>query len=234
MSGAGMEDIRVRLQQLRDSVSGICRRTGRSPEEIRIVLVTKTVAAERVREAWEAGGRDFGENRVQELLQKKPVLPAEICWHMIGHLQTNKVKQVLGEVVLIHSLDRRELALEIQKQAEKKKIDEVACLIQVNSSKETTKSGFDLEEVEPFVAETEACPRIRIRGLMTIGPLTEDARLTREAFRKTRELREHLKKRFPEKDWGILSMGMSGDYEIAVEEGANLLRLGTVIFGSRK
>ena len=203
------------------------------PEGVRFLLVTKTVGEDRVREAFEAGVSDFGENRVQELLAKKKKLPPGIRWHMIGRLQTNKVKRILGEVVLIHSLDRPELAREIEKQAGVKKIKQVDCLIQVNSSGETSKSGFAPAEVEGFAASLAPDSPVRIRGLMAVGPLTEDCEKIRRAFRAVKNLRETLKQKFPERDWGILSMGMSGDYRIAVEEGANWLRIGSAVFGKR-
>jgi PLP dependent protein len=140
----------------------------------------------------------------------------------------------VGEVVLIHSLDRMDLAEEIERQAEIKHLEKVDCLIQINSANEQTKSGLALEEVENFVAQHERFKKIRIRGLMTIGPLTEDQEKIRSAFRNVKKLQEHLKQKFPKIDLAILSMGMSGDYKIAIEEGANLLRIGTAVFGKRK
>ncbi len=223
------------ISRLRDSINAA------GGGNIQLVLVSKTVPAERVHEAYDTGVRDFGENRVQELLQKKDALPADARWHLIGHLQTNKVKQVLGKTVLIHSLDRPELAEEIERQARLKGIPQVDCLVQVNSSGEKTKYGLELENVADFVSflvpskvEGLKPGAIRLRGLMTIGPLTEDAGLVREAFRKTRKLQENLKQKFPSVDWSLLSMGMSGDYKIAIEEGSTLVRIGTAVFGERR
>lgn len=198
------------------------------------MLVTKTVEPARILEAYGSGERDFGENRVQEWQEKKAVLPQDIRWHLIGHLQTNKVKYVVGQVSLIHSLDRIELADAIEKQAKTKGILEVPCLIQVNMSGEESKFGLDLVKVEDFLKQMPLRPSIKICGLMVIGPLTEDAGKIRECFQKARELQERLKKEFPQCDWAVLSMGMSSDYKIAIEEGSTLLRIGTLVFGERK
>ena len=210
----------------------------RSPEDVRFILVTKTVPAEKILQAASCGVADFGENRVQELLAKKKEMFGKpgvesFRWHMIGHLQTNKVRQVLMEVALIHSLDRTELAEEIERQAALKKIKSVDCLIQINSSAEASKFGMRPEEAFGFVEKLTG-PAIQVRGLMTIGPLTEDPDQIRRAFRLTKDLRSELRKKFPRKDWGILSMGMSGDYSIAIEEGANLVRIGSAVFGERR
>ena len=221
------------IQDLKRSVRGISAEVGRDPEDVRLVLVTKTVSTERILEAYNAGERDFGENRVQEWLEKKDALPRDIRWYLIGHLQTNKVKYVIDQIALLHSLDRIELADAIEKQAKSKGIAEVPCLIQVNMSGEESKFGLDPAQVEDFVKQIALRPSIRIRGLMSIGPLTEDEGKIRECFRKTRELREALKIKFPHSGWDILSMGMSDDFRIAIEEGSNMLRIGSLIFGKR-
>lgn len=218
------------VKDLRDSIYKTTLRTGRDPEGVRLVLVTKTVEPQLVLEAYQAGERDFGENRVQEWQEKKDVLPQDIRWHLIGHLQTNKVKYIIGQVALIHSLDRLELADAIEKQAETRGIAEVPCLVQVNMSGEESKFGLDPAKVGDFVGQMSLRPLIRIRGLMSIGPLTKDAGKIRECFRKTRELQEELRKTFPQYSWNILSMGMSADYKIAIEEGANMLRIGSLVF----
>lgn len=214
------------------------------------MLVTKTLPAERVREAYGAGIRDFGENRAQELIQKKPELPPDIRWHFQGHLQTNKVKFLLGEIALLHSLDRMALAEEIQKQAEKRNLS-VEALIQVNVSGEATKSGFAPEEMEEVMGAIQKLSRIKIHGLMTIGPTpvvgaaprgrpknggqpqgaptNEEA--VRTCFRKLRLLRDQLQRRFPDVSLQELSMGMSSDFEAAIEEGATIVRIGTAVFG---
>lgn len=216
-----MSEIAKRIAELRAGVK----------EGVKIVLVTKTVTPEKIREAAAAGAMEFGENRVQELLEKQTALAdLKIQWHMIGHLQSNKVKQVVGKVAMIQSLDRVELADEIERQAERLKVESVPCLIQVNSSGEASKFGLKPEEVEAFLAglKTRA---IRIQGLMTIGPNTDDDSQIRRAFRTVRELLPKLQKKYPKAD--ILSMGMSSDYKIAMEEGATLIRIGTAIFGVR-
>lgn len=227
-----MSEIAHRLVRLLDSVRDCALGCGRDPENVKVILVTKAVPCEGILEAYESGARDFAENRVQEWKEKKEKLPQDIRWHMIGNLQTNKVKDVLGSAVLIHSLDRKELALEIQRQAAKKGIPSVECLIQVNSSQEKTKHGFSAEEVEDAVAGLIQ-PAIRLRGLMTIGPLTEDREKIRLAFRSVRFLRDRLSRKFPGGEWDILSMGMSGDYKIAIEEEATLLRIGSAVFGPK-
>ena len=225
-----MKIIKSSIQDLRQSIRDTAEKAGRDPESMRLVLVTKTVEASLILEAYQSGERDFGENRVQEWQEKKEALPRDIRWHLIGHLQTNKVKYVIGQIALIHSLDRFELADAIEKQAKAKGIAEVPCLVQVNMSGEESKFGLDPAQVENFVQQMSSRPSIKVLGLMSIGPLTEDKGKIRECFRKTRELRENLKMKFSQYDWGVLSMGMSADYRIAIEEGANMLRIGSLVF----
>jgi pyridoxal phosphate enzyme (YggS family) len=203
---------------------------GRDAGSVRLVLVTKTVEPARILEAYQSGERDFGENRVQEWQEKKGALPEDIRWHLIGHLQTNKVKYVVGQVALIHSLDRIDLADAIEKQAKAKGITEVPCLMQVNMSGEESKFGLHPAAAEDFVRQMSARPSVKLLGLMSIGPLTEDEGRIRDCFRKTRELFEALGKKFPEHPFEVLSMGMSSDHRIAVEEGANMLRIGSLVF----
>ena len=228
-----MSSIRENILRLENSIRAAALAAGRRPEEIGFLLVTKTVPAEKIKEGVQAGAADFGENRVQELLAKKKLLAPGLRWHMIGHLQTNKVRQILGEVVLIHSLDRPELAAEIGRAARAKKIPAVDCLVQVNSTGEETKFGLAPEDAEDFVASLPADSPIRVKGLMTIGPLTAAEGEIRKAFRLLKRMQEQFQKRFPEKSWDVLSMGMSGDYRIAIEEGATLLRIGRAVFGER-
>ncbi|MBI4394814.1 MAG: YggS family pyridoxal phosphate-dependent enzyme [Candidatus Omnitrophica bacterium] len=219
------------LREVKERVDQACRRSKRDPKQIKLVLVTKEVEMSRIEQAYELGIRDFGENRVRELLAKAEQLPKDIQWHFIGSLQTNKIKSLIGRVVLIHSLDRIELAREIEKEAAKQD-QTVDLLIQVNTSREETKHGFKPEEVETAVSEIIKCGHLNVRGLMTIGPLTEDQERIRESFCSLLQLRDRLKQNF-DLDWHYLSMGMSSDFEIAVEEGANLLRIGTAVFGPR-
>ena len=218
---------------IQDLKQGICEtaiKVGRDSSTIRLVLVTKTIESSRVLEAYQTGERDFGENRVQEWQKKKDLLPTDIRWHLIGHLQTNKVKDVVGQVSLIHSLDRIELADAIEKQAKAGGVAEVPCLVQVNMSGEESKFGLDPAGVEDFIKQMSSRSLIKILGLMTIGPLTEDEGKVRECFRRTRKLQEALKQKFSHYGWDILSMGMSADYRIAIEEGANMLRIGSLVF----
>ncbi|HOW59912.1 MAG TPA: YggS family pyridoxal phosphate-dependent enzyme [Candidatus Omnitrophota bacterium] len=218
------------IQELKRSIRETADKAGRDPAGIGLVIVTKTVLPEKILEAYGAGERDFGENRVQEWQDKKETLPTDIRWHLIGHLQTNKVKYVVGKSTLIHSLDRLELADAIEKQAAGKGIAEVPCLVQVNMSGEESKFGLDPAQVESFMKQITGKSAIKIKGLMTIGPLTEDEARIRDCFRKTRQLFEDLSMRFREHHWEVLSMGMSADYKIAIEEGANMLRIGSLVF----
>jgi hypothetical protein len=222
--------ISEKILELKESIRRVTRLAGRDPGSVCLVLVTKTVEPARVLEAYQAGERDFGENRVQEWQEKKGALPADIRWHLIGHLQTNKVKYVIGQVALIHSLDRIDLADAIERQAKAKGIAEVPCLVQVNMSGEESKFGLDPAAVEDFVRQMIARPSLKICGLMSIGPLTDDEGKIRDCFRKSRELFERLKAEFPEYSMEVLSMGMSSDYRIAIEEGANMLRIGSLVF----
>lgn len=224
--------IRNRLQAVLGRIEAACTRSGRSAKEIELVLVSKQVDAGLIQEAYQTGIRDFGENRVQEWLAKRETLPRDIRWHMIGHLQTNKAKHVVGGVALIHSCDRLDLALELQKQAEKKGLT-VQALVQVNTSGEETKYGLSPAEVKKTVSEMCRFDRVKLGGLMTIGPFTSEESEIRKSFRTLREIRAELQNDFPSVDWHYLSMGMTNDFELAIEEGANCLRLGTAVFGAR-
>lgn len=228
--------IQETLKEIQERIRRRAERSGRDPASIQVVWVTKNVPPARIQEAFDAGARDFGENRVQEWLEKRPKLPQEIRWHFVGRLQTNKVKSLLAEepVPFLHSLDRMELAEEIEKQAEKRNV-QVEALIQVNTSGEAAKAGFAPEETGRALEKLKDFDRIRIRGLMTIGPFTEEEEKIRASFRKLCELRGILGTVLSENrpQSFHLSMGMSSDFEIAVEEGATLLRIGTALFGKR-
>ena len=221
-----------KLCDVTERIQNACRRVGRDPKEIELVLVTKEVETSRIQEVYGLGIRDFGENRVQELVAKKEELPKDIKWHFIGSLQTNKVKSLIGQTALIHSCDRLGLAQELEKQAAKhdQKVD---VLIQVNASGEDTKHGFNPETVEQAVSEIVKLKHLNVHGLMAIGPNTENQTQIRKSFGNLRKLQDGLKCSFPNVDWHYLSMGMSSDFEIAIEEGANLLRIGSAVFGSR-
>jgi len=227
------ESMSQKLASIQARIKLACERVNRRVDEVALVLVTKQVTTEQVQAAYEAGIRDFGENRVQEFVKKKEALPKDVRWHLIGNLQTNKVKFVVGETTLIHSCDRLELAKALdQKAAQIQK--QVEMLIQVNTSGELTKHGFFPEELPKAVKEILKHKQLKIRGLMTIGPLTEDTEQIRRAFQSLRKVKERMQSEFPKTDWTYLSMGMTGDFEIAIEEGANLLRIGSAIFGKRK
>lgn len=218
-------------RSLKKNVSDICKNAGRNPDEITIVAVTKTFPAEYVSEIYKCGLKDIGENKVQEMVQKKDELSAlDINWHLIGHLQTNKVKYIIDFVYLIHSVDSFKLVNEIQKHAEK--INRlVDILVQVNISEEATKSGVDADETKKLVEEINQLANIRIKGLMTIGTLTEDKEIIRQNFRDMKILFDDLKQSNP--DFEYLSMGMTSDYDIAIEEGSNMIRVGSYLFGNR-
>jgi pyridoxal phosphate enzyme (YggS family) len=201
-----------------------------------LVAVSKTKPVEVILEAYQAGHRDFGENKVQELREKQPQLPDDIRWHMIGHLQTNKVKYIAPYIHLIHAVDSLKLLVEINKQAAR--FDRVMpCLLQVHIAEEETKFGFSLEEIrELLVSEgIRDLKNIRIRGLMGMATYTDDIEQIRQEFRSLKSCFEQLKTEFslPNMAMEILSMGMSDDFEIALEEGSNMIRVGSKIFGPR-
>lgn len=223
------ENIQTVFRQMDEAL----KRSGRSGQKVQLLPVTKYVESAHIREAYDAGLRCFGENRVQEWQQKKDALPADVEWHIIGSLQTNKVKYLVGETALIHSLDRTELAEEIVRQAAKKKAASVDCLVQINSTDEETKGGMHPNELEEFLRVWALHPVLKIRGLMTMGPLDGDEAAVRKAFRLTKELFEHARLSYPAAGIDILSMGMSGDFEWAIEEGSTLIRVGSRIFGAR-
>jgi pyridoxal phosphate enzyme (YggS family) len=221
-----------RWDQLRETVDRTLSVCGRSFAEVRIVAVSKTVSAGILRGAHQAGCRDFGESRVQEFLEKKPLLPGDIRWHFVGHLQTNKARRVAGEAALIHSLDSRNLAEALNRIGEQRGL-RLPVLLQINTSGEPTKGGFGPKGLEEDLDKMQKLPCLEFQGLMTIGPLTEDKEIVRASFRRLRELKDGISGRFPKEGFKELSMGMSHDYEIALEEGATILRIGTLLFGER-
>lgn len=210
-------------------------RSGRKPEDVKLVAVTKTHTPDEINQAIDAGATDIGENRVQELLEKyESVKP--VNWHLIGHLQTNKVKNVIGKVVMIHSVDSLKLAREIDKRSEAAGIT-TDILIEINSAMEETKSGIDAKDLKELTEQiVSECGHVRIRGLMCIPPIAADPEDSRPYFKEAAELFEEMKSwdypsdRFTPDE---LSMGMSGDFEVAIEEGATIIRVGSSIFGPR-
>ena len=210
-------------------------RAGRNPEDITLMAVTKLHTVDEINEAIDAGATDIGENKVQELLSKyEDVKP--VRWHLIGHLQTNKVKQIIDKVVMIHSVDSLHLAEEINKRAGNAGLV-MDILIEINVGEEETKTGIQAEELMDLAKEiTDTCENVRLRGVMCIPPYVEDPEVSRMYFREARELFEKLQQLGLPEDRALidtLSMGMSGDYETAVEEGSTIVRVGSAIFGKR-
>ncbi|MCI8577497.1 MAG: YggS family pyridoxal phosphate-dependent enzyme [Lachnospiraceae bacterium] len=221
------------LKEVHKRIEEACARRGRSPEEITLIAVSKTKPLEDLKEAYRCGERTFGENKVQEIIAKAPDMPEDVRFHMIGHLQRNKVRQVIPHTALIHSVDSLRLAKQIQEDAarEGRTVD---ILLEVNVAREESKFGFFAEEVEDAVREICQFPNVRIRGLMTIAPFVEDPEENRAIFRKLNELSVDIaRKNIDNVIMGVLSMGMTGDYEVAIEEGATMIRVGTGIFGAR-
>jgi pyridoxal phosphate enzyme (YggS family) len=225
--------IRENLDHIRGRIAAACVRSGRDPLEVRLVAVSKTKPAAMIEEAAAAGQHLFGESYVQELAAKAEEVKSPVEWHFIGGLQTNKVKYLLGRVSLIHSVDRLSLAHEIDRQWER--IGKTAdVLIQVNLGAEETKSGTAEEETFGVVRQVAAYPHLHIRGLMAIPPYLEDPEAVRPFFRRLRQLAGEIAGlNVPGVEMAELSMGMSHDFEVAVEEGATLVRVGTAIFGER-
>jgi pyridoxal phosphate enzyme (YggS family) len=255
-----MDSIAARIEAVRERIAAAAGRAGRTPEEIRLVGVTKTHPPEVVARAFAAGLRDFGENRVQEAEPKIAALAAsrlQMSWHLIGHLQSNKARRAAALFDVVHSVDSLRLAVGLNRHAGERanagglvapsppgSHSPLPILLQVNVSGEASKEGFALagweqrrELLGPFFAEVEqllALPHLAIRGLMTIAPWGADPEAARPTFHSARRLHEVLAQRFPTGDWSVLSMGMTDDFEIAIEEGATLVRVGRAIFGSRQ
>lgn len=225
--------VKTQLEEVRERVRTACLKSGRNPSEVTLIAVSKTKPVSMIQEAYKWGARDFGENKVQEITAKKPELPGDVCWHMIGHLQRNKVSQVIGKAVLIHSVDSIRLAQQIETEAAKQGID-VDILLEVNVAREESKYGFFMEEVEEAILTIKEFPHVHIKGLMTIAPFVEHPEENREIFKKLFEFAVDIgKKNIDNVTMGVLSMGMTGDYQIAIEEGATMVRVGTGIFGTR-
>ncbi len=221
------------LEQVQKNITAACEKAGRDRNEVTLIAVSKTKPVDMLQEIYDCEIRDFGENKVQEMCDKMEVLPKDIHWHMIGHLQTNKVKYIVGKTALIHSVDSLKLANEIQKQAEKK--DVIAeILVEVNIAEEESKFGIHKEETVELVKKIAKLPNIRIKGLMTIAPFVENAEDNRLYFREISQLSVDIKNQnIDNVSMDVLSMGMTGDYMVAIEEGATLVRVGTGIFGKR-
>ena len=221
------------LAEVEKHICEACARAGRSRDEVTLIAVSKTKPVSMIEELLPGGTRDFGENKVQELVDKYEVLPKDIHWHLIGHLQRNKVKYVVDKACLIHSVDSMRLAETISEEGVKKGVT-VPVLIEVNVAGEESKFGVTLEETEGLVREIAKLPSIQIKGLMTIAPYVEDPEENRVHFSRLKQLSVDIKnKNIDNVSMDVLSMGMTGDYEVAIEEGATMVRVGTGIFGER-
>lgn len=225
--------IRENIECIREKIKETCEGCGRNPEEVKLIAVSKTKPVSMLKEAYDCGCRDFGENKVQELVDKWEQMPKDIRWHMIGHLQRNKVKYIVDKVYLIHSVDSLRLAEEISKEAVKKSVT-VSILVEVNVAQEETKFGTTCNEVCNLVEEIAKLPGILIKGLMTIAPYVENSEENRQYFEKLRQIYvDIIQKNVDNVYMEELSMGMTGDYITAITEGATYVRIGTAIFGER-
>lgn len=222
------------LEKVRENCKAACMKAGRSEEDMTLIAVSKTKPVSMLEEAYAAGCRDFGENKVQELVDKYEILPKDIRWHMIGHLQRNKVKYIVDKAYLIHGVDSFRLAEEISKEALKKNVT-ASILIEVNAALEETKFGVSPEQTEALVRQIAKLPGIQVKGLMTIAPYVDDPEENRQYFALLRQLSVDIaSKNIDNVCMNVLSMGMTGDYAVAIEEGATYVRVGTGIFGERQ
>ena len=225
--------LRENFRQVEENIRRACGRAGRDPGDVTLIAVSKTKPVELLREAYDLGTRVFGENKVQEIVEKYEALPKDIHWHMIGHLQRNKVKYIIDKVDLIHSVDSVRLAETIEKEAAKHDLT-ANILLEVNVAEEESKFGLKVDEVEQVVDEIAKFSHIKVCGLMTIAPFVENPEENRLYFRRLRNLSVDIgAKKVDNVTMSILSMGMTNDYEVAVEEGATMVRVGTGLFGAR-
>lgn len=232
--------IKGNLAVVETVIEETCKKSGRKRDEVTLIAVSKTKPLEMIQEAYTQGCRDFGENKVQELVDKYEKLPKDIRWHMIGHLQRNKVKSIIDKIYMIHSVDSIRLAEEISKEAVKKDVT-INILIEVNVANEETKFGVSSEEeTKQLVYNIAKLPNVRVKGLMTVAPFVENAEENRIYFKKLKKLavdimQENIDNRYSDKiSMNVLSMGMTGDYPVAISEGATYVRVGTGIFGERQ
>lgn len=226
-------EISEHLKNVHHQIEASCQKVHRDANEVQLIAVSKTKPVAMLLEAYEAGERHFGENKVQELVSKYEQLPKDIHWHMIGHLQRNKVKYIVDKVALIHSVDSVRLANEINKEALKRNL-KVPILIEVNVAEEESKFGVKMEELESLLRIISVYPGIQVMGLMTIAPFVENSEDNRKYFNALKQLSVDIKqKNIDNINMNVLSMGMTGDYSVAIEEGATYVRVGTGIFGDR-
>jgi len=225
--------IKENIKQVEENITDACKKANRNVEDVTLIAVSKTKPVSLLEEAYQNGIRDFGENRVQEMSQKAELMPDDIRWHMIGHLQKNKVKPAVKYAYMIHSVDSLALAKEISDEAVKQ-AKTIPILLEVNVAGEESKFGYSASEVLTDISLIASLPNIKIKGLMTIAPFTDIPESNRCYFQQLKELSVDIRnKNIDNVDMDILSMGMSGDFEIAIEEGAGMVRVGTSIFGER-
>lgn len=228
-----MADIKENLANVRKNIEDACKKVGRDVSEVTLITVSKTKPLSDLRIAYEEGSRDFGENKVQELISKIDEMPSDVKWHLIGHLQRNKVKYIAGKVAMIHSVDSYRLAEEINVQA-KKNSCVIPILIEINIAGEDTKFGIKPEEAEELIREISELENVKVSGLMTIAPNVANPEENRAYFKAMKDLFVDISsKNIDNVEMKVLSMGMTNDYTVAVEEGATMIRVGTGIFGAR-
>lgn len=227
------EQLQVNIEQVRAAIAQSAERAGRNSADVTLVAVSKTMPVELVQMAYNLGVTDFGENRVQEALPKIEAFhPRDARWHMIGHVQSNKAKRVAGPFALVQSVDSLHLAEALNRHASEVGM-RLPVLLQVNVAGEASKEGVSLDEAVELARQVVALPSLSVEGLMTIAPLVENSEDARPVFRQLRLLRERLRDEAPQSTWQHLSMGMTGDYRVAIEEGATIVRVGRAIFGER-
>ncbi len=228
-----MKTLQQNIQIVEETITAAAERAGRKREDVLLLAVSKTKPVEVIREAVACGLTSLGENKVQEIMEKYEPMGDGVHWHLIGHLQTNKVKYIIDKVDMIHSVESLRLAEEINKRAAAKSLV-MDVLVEVNMAEEESKFGIQPERVEEFLRQIAPLPHIRVRGLMTVAPFVENPEENRVYFRKRRDLLVDMnQKKIDNINMDVLSMGMTGDYEVAIEEGATIVRVGTGIFGER-
>lgn len=225
--------IKEQLEIVENNICRACSKSKRNREEVTLIAVSKTKPVEDLKEAYACGVRYFGENKVQEIMDKYLQMPADVKWHMIGHLQRNKVKYIIDKAAMIHSVDSLRLAETIQTEAAKHQVS-VPILLEVNVAEEDSKFGLSVKDTLPLAEQISTFPNLQIKGLMTIAPFVENPEENRWVFRQLKKLSVDIdEKNIDNVDMCVLSMGMTGDYEVAIEEGSTMVRVGTGIFGSR-
>ena len=227
------EQVAENLEYVRGAIAQATARAGRDAQDVTLIAVSKTVSLDLVRIAYNLGVTDFGENRVQDALPKiAEFSPPDMRWHMIGHLQSNKANKVIGAFASVESVDNLHLAQTLERHASKQGVT-LPVLLQVNVSGEASKEGMAAAEAPEIARQVVALPHLRVEGLMTIAPIAQNPEETRPVFRQLRLLRDHLRNEIPQCEWRHLSMGMTDDYRVAIEEGATIVRIGRAIFGER-